>query len=182
MRLSRLPALLAAAALLGGGVACAATIEGTGAPAAGVATAGPTLTGAPTGMPTATVPTATGPSETSVSPTPTPAPIPTTDPVMVKRRLLCVLERASIASINNQFNRTKDRAVQIRVLRTGATTIKGHLSRSGLPGNDRVRKPGQNVLDQLNRLVTDASGGGTPSTAPYNAATQGFQRACNALP
>ena len=101
--------------------------------------------------------------------------------MLVKQRLLCVLERASITSINSQFNKTKSRDAQIRVLRTGVTTIKGHLSRSGLPAGDKIRKPGQAVLDQLDKLVQDAGGGGSPSTMPYNQATQRFQQACNAL-
>jgi hypothetical protein len=101
--------------------------------------------------------------------------------VLVRRRLLCVLERASITSINEQFNKSKNREVQVRVLRTGATTIGGHLRRSGLPADDRIRQPGQGVLDQLNKLVRAAGAGGSPSTTPYNQATQRFQQACNAL-
>ena len=165
MRVSPLPVLLAAAALLA--IGCATTVEGNGSLAEGVVTAPPTATGAaePTG---------------SAAPT-TPVPTPTTDQVLVRQRLLCVLERASITNINNQFNKSKDRDVQLRVLRTGATTIGGHLKRSGLPAGDKIRRPGQGVLDQLNKLVRDASGGGSPSTEPYNQATQRFQRACSAL-
>lgn len=173
MRLSRLPVLLAAAALLGGGVACSAAIDGTGSPAAGLVTPGPTGTGAPTAT--------SGPTETSPPPSPTAAPTPTTNTVTVRQRLLCVLERAAITSTNSQFNKSKDRAVQIRVLRAGAATISGHLSRSGLPADDRVRRPGQSVLDQLNRLVRTATGGSTPSTAPYNLATRNFQKACSTI-
>jgi hypothetical protein len=174
MRLSRLPVLLAGAALLGV-VSCATTIEGTGSIAAGVVTPGPSGSSAPTGDPTSTgAPTETADPTTSV-------PTPTTNPAAVKQRLLCVLEQATIVSINSQFNKTKDRAAQIAVLRTGASTIRGHLSRSGLPATDKVRRPGQSVVDQLDRLVTNASGGGSPSTAPYNLATRNFQKACSAV-
>jgi hypothetical protein len=167
MRVSALPVLLAVALL--GGAGCATTIEGRGSVAEGVVTAAPTGTATPdpSGSPE--------PSET------TPAPTPTSDPMLVKQRLLCVLERASITSINSQFNKTKNRDVQLRVLRTGASTIGGHLRRSGLPAADKIRKPGQAVLDQLNKLVRDASSGGTPSTTPYNQATRRFQQACSAL-
>lgn len=173
MRLSRLPVLLVGAALLGT-VACATTVEGSGSIAAGVVTAGPSGSGSPS-------PTGGSPTPTS-TPTPTtPAPTPTTNPVTTKQRLLCVLEQASIVSINSQFNKTKDRTAQIGVLRTGATTIRGHISRSGLPASDKVRRPAQSVLDQLDRLVANASGGGSPSTAPYNAATKNLQTACTAI-
>ena len=168
MRVSALPVLLAAVALLGG-VGCATTIEGSGSVADGVVTV------APTGTATPDPSGSSDPSET------TPAPTPTTDPMLVRQRLLCVLERASITGINTQFNKSKQRDAQLRVLRTGATTISGHLRRSGLPAADRIRKPGQGVLDQLNKLVRDASGGGTPSTTPYNQATKQFQQACSAL-
>lgn len=171
MRVSALAVLLTAAALLGG-AGCATTIEGRGSVAEGVVTVAPTATATPdpSGSP--------DPSEPSET---TPAPTPTANPTLVRQRLLCVLERASITSINTQFNKTKSRDVQIRVLRTGATTISGHLRRSGLPAGDKIRKPGQGVLDQLNKLVRDASGGGTPSPTPYNQATQRFQVACSAL-
>ena len=168
MRVSALLVLLAAVALVGG-VGCATTIEGTGSVAEGVVTVAPTETASPDPS------GSSDPSET------TPAATPTTDPTLVRQRLLCVLERASITSINTQFNKSKQRDVQIRVLRTGATTISGHLRRSGLPAGDKIRKPGQGVLDQLNKLVKDATSGGTPSPTPYNRATQRFQVACSAL-
>jgi len=175
MRVSALPVLLTAA-LLAAGAGCATTIEGTGTIAEGV------VTGAPTGAPTES-PTGSGTPEPTGSsdPTTTTAPSPTADPVLIRQRLLCVLERASITSINSQFNKTKNRDTQIRVLRTGATTITGHLQRSQLPAGDKIRKPGQAVVDQLNRLVRGASSGGNPSTDPYNKATRSFQTACNAL-
>jgi hypothetical protein len=176
MRLSRLPAVLVAAALLTGMVSCAATVEGTGTVAADVVTRGSTAP-APAGTPTAGAP------PTSADPTPMPTPAqPSTDPVVVKRRLLCVLERAAIANVNSQFNKQKDRGAQIRVLRQGATTIRGHIRRSGLPTTDGIRQRGQRVLDQLDRLVAEANKGRSPSTQPYNRATQTFQNGCNSVP
>jgi hypothetical protein len=167
MRVSARPVLLAAVLLAGAG--CATTVEGNGSVAEGVVTRAPTSSSEP---------------DPTDSPDPTgttPAPTPTTDPTVVRQRLLCVLERASITNINSQFNKSKVRDVQLRVLRTGATTIGGQLSRSGLPASDKIRKPGQDVLDQLNRLVRDASRGGTPSTTPYNTATRRFQQVCGSL-
>ena len=171
MRVSAPPVLLAVA-LLVAGAGCARTVEGTGTLAEGVIAGTPT----PSGTSDPSGPTGSAdPAQT------TPAPSPSTDPVLVRQRLLCVLERASITTINSQFNKSRNRDVQLRVLRTGATTIGGHLKRSGLPTGDKIRKPGQGVLDQLNKLVRDASAGGSPSTTPYNEATQRFQQACNAL-
>lgn len=173
MRLSRLPAALVAGALLTGIVSCAATVEGTGTLAADVATGAPSGSGTP-GAPT--------PEPTAATPTPEPTTAsPTADPVQVKRRLLCVLERAAIASVNSQFNKQKNRDAQIRVLKTGATTIRGHIRRSGLPATDRIRRSGQSVLNQLDRLVAEASVGRSPSTTPYNKATQTFQTNCNSV-
>jgi hypothetical protein len=174
MRLSRLPAVLVAGALLSGIVSCAATVEGTGTLASDVV-----VTGAPTGSPGTS---GSAPQPTTASPTPAPTtPRPTIDPVTTKRRLLCVLERAAIATINSQFNKSKNRDAQIRVLRTGSTTIRGHIERSGLPAADGVRQTGQSVLNQLNQLVKNATAGQTPSTRPYNVATQTFQRVCNTV-
>jgi hypothetical protein len=177
MRVLRLPGTFLVAALLGAGVvACSQTIEGAGTVAEGVVTAGPspTDTGSPTetGSPTGS-PTPTGTS----APTPT----PTTNPITVRRRVLCVLEQASITSINSQFHKSKVRATQIRVLRTGAATITGQINRSGLPTADRIRASGQAVVNQLNGLVRAANGGGTPSTGPYNTATRNFQKACTTV-
>jgi hypothetical protein len=168
MPLSRLPAALVAGALLAGIVSCAATVEGTGTLASDVVTGGP---GATSGGPT--------PEPTAASPTPEPTtPSPTTDPVVAKQRLLCVLERAAISTANTQFNKSKDRDQQIRVLRAGASTMRAHVKRSGLPGADPVRRTGQGVVDQLDKLIKGAASGGSPSTQPYNAATQKFQAAC----
>jgi hypothetical protein len=173
MRVLRLPAALAVAAVLAAGAAgCAATIEGSGSPAQGLATGGPTPTVSPTGS---SSPTATA------SPSPTPRPTPTISQITVRRKLLCVLEQASIRTINSQFNSSKDRNTQIRVLRTGATSISGHLTRSQLSANDRVRRSGQSVLSQLNSLIRAAEAGRTPSTDPYNRATRAFQQVCGSL-
>ncbi len=178
MRLSRLPAALVAAALLTGIVSCAATVSGSGTVAADVVTRGSTATPPPAGTPTTGAPPA---EPTSATPMPTAAQ-PTTDPVVVKRRLLCVLERAAIANVNSQFNKQRDRGAQIRVLRQGATAIRGHIRRSGLPTTDGIRQRGQRVLDQLDRLVAEANKGRSPSTQPYNRATQTFQNGCNSVP
>lgn len=173
MRLSRLPAVLVAAVLMAGVASCASTVDGTGTIASDVVTGGPTPTGGsddPSGSPTSESPT---PEPTSAS--------PTADPVKTRELTLCVLERAAITSINSQFNGSKNRAGQIKILKSGVTTIKGHITRSALPASDGIRSSGQGVLDQLNKLATAASGGNSPSTTPYNAATQKFQKACNSI-
>jgi len=180
MRLSRLPAAVLAAALLTGAVSCAATVEGSGAPASDVVAGGPLPTGEPTGESTGQ------PSgkPTGAPTTRTPAPgaaSPTTNPVLVKERLLCALERSAISSINSQFNKSKDRDGQIRILRSGVITVGGHITRSGLPAGDVIRSLAQGVLDQLTRLVAAASRGESPSTQPYNLATAKFQKACNGV-
>lgn len=182
MRLLPGPALVAAAILVGGGaVACAATVEGNGSIAADVVTSSPTPSSSDTG------PSGDSPSPTdSATPTPTessstPTPSPSTNPVTVRQRVLCVLEQASIASINNQFNKTKDRAAQVRILGTGVTTINGHLSRSGLPGGDRIRVSGQAVASQLDAFYKGASTGGSPSPSGYNKASTAFQRVCRTI-
>lgn len=171
MRLSRLPAVLVAAVLLAGVASCATTVDGSGTVASDV------VTGAPT-------PTSDGPSGSPTSSSPTPDPTsasPTANPVKTRELALCVLERAAIASVNSQFNASKNRAGQIKILKSGVTTIKGHIIRSALPASDGIRSSGQGVLDQLNKLATAASGGNSPSTTPYNAATQKFQKACNSI-
>jgi hypothetical protein len=169
MRLIRLPAMLVGAALLVGSASCATAIEGSGTLASDVVTGSPTPT-ATSGDPT---------EEPTTEPT---VPTPTTNPVTTRERALCVLERAAISTTNRQFNKSKERDAQVQILRTGAKTISGQISRSGLPGTDGIRRSGQGVLDQLNRLVTAANGGKSPSTNAYNAATQKFQTACNSIP
>jgi hypothetical protein len=173
MRLTRLPAVLVAAALLAGTASCATSIEGSGSIASDVVTGSP--------RPTATSDGGTE-DPTSDSPTPDPTtPAPTANPVVIREKALCVLERAAISTTNSQFNKSTRRDAQIQILHTGATTIRGQINRSGLPGTDGIRRSGQGVLDQLDRLATDASGGGSPSTNAYNVATQKFQKACNSI-
>src|SRR5918993_2251541 len=172
MRVLRLAVLLLVAAAVGAGVVgCSRTVAGTGTLAEGVTTTSPS--------PSRSSSRSSSPSPTdSPGPTPSPTgssspgstPSTTADPVTVRRRTLCVLERASIASINSQFNEAKSRDAQISVLRTGSTTITGHLKRSGLPGSDRIYAYGKAVQSQLNNLVRIAQAGGSPSTAPYNTA------------
>lgn len=176
MRLSRLPAVAVAAVLLAGIASCAATVDGTGTIASDVVTGGPT--------PSSSSSSSDDPTSSPTSDTPTPDPTsasPTADPVRTRELALCVLERAAIANINSQFNASKDRAGQIKILKSGVTTIKGHITRSALPSSDSIRRSGQGVLDQLNKIATAASGGSSPSTAPYNSATQQFQKACNGI-
>ncbi len=173
MRLSRPPAVLVAAVLMAGVASCATTVDGSGTIASDVVTGGPTPTGTsndPSGSPTSESPT---PDPTSASPTP--------NAVRTRELALCVLERAAIASINSQFNASKNRSGQIKILKSGVTTIKGHITRSALPAADSIRSSGQGVLDQLGKLATAAGGGSSPSTTPYNTATQKFQKACNSI-
>jgi hypothetical protein len=176
MGLTRLPVVLVAAAVLAGVASCASTIEGTGTIASDVVTGGPSAgSAAPTDDPSES------PTPDPAAASPTPEPTPTTNPVTTRERALCVLERAAIANVNTSFNRSKDRDAQIRILRQGATTIRGQISRSGLAGTDGIRRSAQGVLDQLTRLVADAGGGNSPSTNAYNVATQKFQKACNSI-
>jgi hypothetical protein len=183
MRLSRLPAVLVATVLMAGIASCATAIEGSGTIAAGVVTGGPTPTATSDDDDPSTSPSASPTAEpTSDSPTPDPTTAdPTANPVRTRELALCVLERASIASINSQFNASKDRSGQVKILKSGVATIKGHIGRSSLPAGDGIRRTGQAVLDQLGRLATAAGAGGSPSTAPYNAATSQFQKACNGI-
>lgn len=175
MRVRRLTALVVAAVAVGAGAAgCTQTIAGTGTLAEGASVRSPSPSGSGSATPDPT------PSETGSS-SPTPDPTPTTDPVTVKRRALCVLERAAVTSINSNFNKAKTREAQVGVLRRGSTTITGHLRRSGLPGTDRIYAFGKAVLSQLNNLVRIADAGGSPSTAPYNTATTNFQKACSSV-
>jgi hypothetical protein len=163
MRLTRLPAALVTAVLLAGAASCATTIEGSG-------TAAPDLS-TPSG----------GPSG-SGSDDPSPTPSSTVNIVQVRERALCVLERAAITGINTSFNKSKQRTAQIQILKQGAATIGGQLSRSRLPANDGILRAGKAVQTELTKLYTAANGGKSPSTKPYNDATRKFQQACNSIP
>jgi hypothetical protein len=177
MRVLRLTALALVAVAIGA-AGCSRTVEGNGTLAADLGTATPTSS--PSGGGTET-PDPT-PSETeTTSETPSPTPSPTTNPITTKRRLLCVLERASITSINSNFNKAKNRDAQITVLNSGAGQITGHLARSGLAPSDRIYAFGKAVLSQLNNLIRLARAGQTPSTTPYNQATTNFQKACSSV-
>jgi hypothetical protein len=173
MRLTRLPAALISALLLAGVASCATTIEGSGTIASDVVTGGPTPGGS--GDPSS----ATDPGE---SDDPTPTPSSTVNAVQIRERALCVLERAAITGINTSFNKSKQRGQQIQILKQGAATIGGQLSRSGLPADDAILRAGKAVQTQLAKLYAAANAGKSPSTKPYNDATGKFQRACNSIP
>ena len=175
MRLLRLPVLVLAVLVGAGVVGCSTTIEGTGTLAEGVITAGPTRT--TTGSPTTT---SAEPTETSL-PTRPPPPPPTTNPISLKRRVLCAVEQAAIASINRRFIQARSRDAQVTVLRSGAVTISGQLARSGLPGSDRIYRYGLAVLTELKLLIRAATSGANPSTNPYNVASKNFQKACSSV-
>jgi hypothetical protein len=170
MRLTRLPAALVTALLLAGAASCATAVHGSGRIDPAVVTNGP----APSG--------GSGDPSGSAAPSDDPTASPTVNNVQVRQRALCVLERASIATINTKFNGSKQRSQQIQVLKQGAATIGSQLSRSGLPRNDPILRAGKGVQTQLSALVTAAGGGKTPSTKPYNDATSTFQHACNSIP
>jgi hypothetical protein len=168
MRLTRLPAALVAGLLVAGAASCATTIEGSGTIASDVVTPGAGDPG--------------GPADPSGSDEPTTAPSPTVSAVQVRQRALCVLERATITGINTSFNKAKQRSQQIQILKQGAATIDGQLSRSGLAADDPILRAGKAVQTQLAKLYTAASAGKSPSTKPYNDATGKFQQACNSIP
>jgi type IV pilus biogenesis protein CpaD/CtpE len=163
MRLTRLPAAVVTAVLLAGAASCATTIEGSG-------TAAPDLA-APSEAPSG-----------SGSDDPSPTPSSTADPVQIRQRALCVLERAAITGINTSFNKSKQRTQQIQILKQGAATIGGQLSRSKLPADDGILRAGTAVRTELTKLFEAANGGKSPSTKPYNDATVKFQLACNSIP
>jgi hypothetical protein len=173
MRLTRLPAALISALLLAGVASCATTVQGSGTLAPGVVTGGPTPDGSadPGGSP-----------DPGDSGTPTPTPSSTVSAVQVRERALCVLERAAITGINTSFNKSKQRAQQVQILKQGAATINGQLSRSGLPADDTILRAGKAVQTQLANLYAAANAGKSPSTKPYNDATGKFQQACNSIP
>lgn len=175
MRLTRLPAALVSALLLAGVASCATTIEGSGTIAPDVVTGGPTPDGSGDSSGSA------GPSGSGDA-TPNPTPTSTVNAVQIRERALCVLERAAITGINTSFNKSKQRSQQVQILKQGAATISGQLSRSGLPADDAILLAGKAVQIQLAKLSAAASAGKSPSTKPYNDATGKFQRACNSIP
>jgi hypothetical protein len=171
MRALRLAVLVVAAIAVGSGVAaCSQAVSGTGTLASDATTSGPTPTGT----------TEPSPTETS-SPTPSPTPSPTTDVRKVRQLALCVRERATVTTTNSSFNKAKSRDGQIAALRTGARSTLNNLRQSKLPTGDRVYRSARVVYDQLNRLIRSAAAGSSPSTAPYNAATTAFSKACASL-
>lgn len=173
MRLTRLPAALISAVLLAGVASCATTIQGSGTLAPDLVTGGPTPDGSadPSGSP-----------DPGDSGEPTPTASPTVSAVQIRERALCVLERAAITGINTSFNKSKQRDQQVQILKQGAATINGQLSRSGLPADDPIQRAGKAVQAQLAALHAAASAGKSPSTKPYNEATAKFQQACNSIP
>jgi hypothetical protein len=172
MRLTRPPAALVTALLLAGTASCATTIEGSGTIASDVVTGAPTPGGSDD----------PGAGEQDGSDDPTPTPSSTVSAVQARERALCVLERAAITGINTSFNKSKQRSQQIQILKQGAATISGQLSRSGLPADDAILRAGKAVQVQLAKLFTAANAGESPSTKPYNEATRKFQQACNSIP
>lgn len=184
MRLTRLPAALVSATLLAGAVSCATTIQGSGAIAPDVITDAPTPDGSgdPGSAGTSPSPGAGSSPDTGGSNDPAPTASPTVNAVQIRERALCVLERAAITTINTSFNRSRERSQQIQILKQGAATIDGQLSRSGLPAGDPIRRAGTAVQTQLAKLYAGARSGESPSTKPYNEATAKFQQACNSIP
>ena len=172
MRLTRLPAALVTAVFLAGAASCATTIAGTGSAAPDLANGGPTASADPSGSA----------SGGSASGGPTPTPSSTVNTVQIRERALCVLERAAITGINTSFNKSKQRTQQIQILKQGAATIGGQLSRSKLPADDGILRAGTAVRTELTKLFEAANGGKSPSTKPYNDATVKFQQACNSIP
>jgi len=166
MRVTRLVTLGAAAALIGAGIlGCSVTVAGRGTLAAG----------APAPSITDSASTSVEPSD---SPTPTPTPSPTPDPTKTREQVTCVLIQAAVKSTNDRFNAAKTRDAQITILRSGVSAVDGALKRSKLRGNNNIYILGAKILQELRKLVTAAVRGGSPSTAPYNAATTRFRTAC----
>jgi hypothetical protein len=175
MRLTRLPAALVSALLLAGVASCATTIQGSGTVAPDVVTGAPTPGGSADPSGSATPSGSSDPDEA------TPTPSSTANAVQVRERALCVLERTAITGINTSFNKSERRSQQVQILKQGAATLDGQLSRSGLPADDAVLRAGRAVQTQLAKLFAAASGGKSPSTTPYNDAARKFQLACNSI-
>lgn len=171
MRVIRVVSLVAAAGLFGTAtVACVSTVSGQATLAADAAR--PTVTSGPTDSPTGSP---TG------DPSPTDPPSPTVDPVKTKEQVTCVLIQATVKSTNDKFNAAKTRDAQIGILRSGVNGVQGGLSRSGLPRSDRIYQLASAILTELRKLVTSANRGASPSTTPYNNATNKFRTACLSL-
>jgi hypothetical protein len=167
------------AALSLGAAACVSTVTGTGTFAA----SGPTPTGTPTSTDQPTSAPGTDPStDPSTAPsTETTSPTPTVDPVKTKEQVTCVLVQASVKSTNDKFNAAKTRDQQVSILRSGRLTVKSNLDRSGLPRTDRIYVGGVGIYNELTKLVQGAQKGSSPSTTPYNNATNRFRTACLSL-
>jgi hypothetical protein len=175
MRVIRVVSLAVAAGLFSAAVVgCATTVSGRGTLAADASR--PTRTGGPTDSPSAT--SSGDPTPTD---TPTETPTPTVDPVKTKEQVTCVLIQATVKTTNDKFNAAKTREAQVSILRSGVNGVSGGLARSGLARNDRIFVLGAGILNELRRLVTSANRGASPSTTPYNNATNRFRTACLSL-
>lgn len=171
MRVIRLLSFAVVAGVLGlGSAACVSTVAGTATAAPDLQTGGPTGTGAPTGSATPTG-----------DPTPTDPPTPTVDPVKTREQVTCVLIQATVKSTNDKFNAAKTRETQISILSGGRNNVLSGLGKSGLPHNDRIYVAGAAIYNELRRLVANARAGSSPSTTPYNNATNKFRTACLSL-
>jgi hypothetical protein len=179
MRAFRFIGVAALGTALGlGSAACVSTVTGTGSFAAG----GPTPTGG--GTPTSTdQPTTSGSTDPSTDPGTTTAvpPTPTVDPVKTKEQVTCVLVQASVKTTNDKFNAAKTRDQQVSILRGGRGTVRSNLDKSGLPRADRIYTAGTGIFNELTKLVQAAEKGASPSTTPYNNATNRFRTACLSL-
>jgi cytoskeletal protein RodZ len=171
MRVIRVVSIAVVTGLLGLGAAACVSVVGGQATLAADATK-PTATASGTDTPTASP---------TVDPSPTDPPSPTVDPVKTKEQVTCVLIQATVKTTNDKFNAAKSRDAQIGILRSGVNGVQGGLSRSGLPRNDRIFILGNGILTELRRLVTSANRGASPSTTPYNNATNKFRTACLSL-
>jgi hypothetical protein len=167
MRVIRVLSLAAAAGLLGlGAGACVSTVTGQATLAADAAQ--------PSGTPGTTDP----PTD---SPSPTDLPTPTVDPVKTKEQVTCVLIQATVKTTNDKFNAAKTRESQITILGGGASGVLNGLRRSGLARTDRIYVLGSGIYNELRKLVSSAQHGSSPSTTPYNNATNKFRTACLSL-
>jgi hypothetical protein len=171
MRAIRVLSLAAVAALLGlGTVACVSTVAGRATVAADAAQQ--------TGTPGSTDPPTSSPT---TDPSPTDPPTPTVDPVKTKEQVTCVLIQATVKTTNDKFNAAKTRESQITILGGGASGVLNGLRRSGLARTDRIYVLGSGIYNELRKLVANAKKGASPSTTPYNNATNKFRTACLSL-